>query len=359
MFNNIYIYVSDDLRYDYFPKEIKKLGMSFKAIAQAPYSHPSFSTIVTGVYPETHMVYNKLIDRLQGPSMFDLSKFNTGYWAESKYDSLYSIFNQPNRKNVKNIEEPFILMERALETHAPFGKLHDSVEEFYEDVGNDFDEMRKFYKIGVEKSKNKFFSRLDTLEKRGILEDTLVIFTADHGELFDEYGRRGHELPICPELVYVPLVFINPIFPKKEVNKKSVGLIDILPTIFDMMSIYENAYLEGKSILNSEKEYSFSSCRTFDINRYVPQFPFSFPLYNAHSIFDNHGNGLVNVEGRLKPVIGGIIDTMYIGKKQFNNWKNKSYGNPNKKMMQLLKKYINNNFPMKKEKWKMNKMIFK
>jgi len=359
MFKNVYIYVSDDLRYDYFPKEIKKLGMSFKAVAQAPFSHPSFATMATGVYPETHRVYNKLIDRLQGPSIFDISKFNTGYWAESKYDSLYSIFNQPNRTNIENVEEPFILMERALETHAPFGNLHESVEEFYEEMEDDYDEIRKYYKIGVQKTKEKFFSRLDTLKERGILEDTLVIFTADHGELFDEYGRRGHMLPISPELVYVPLVFINPIFPRKDIKDKVVGLIDILPTIFDILSIYKNAYLEGSSILDSNKDYAFSSCRTFDIKKHFSSFPFSYPLYNAHSCWDNNGNGIVKVEGKLKPIMGSVIDTIYMKESQFDNWKSRKYGEPEEEMNKYLNKYINNSFENIREKWRMNSFIFK
>jgi arylsulfatase A-like enzyme len=43
---------------------------------------------------------------------------------------------------------------------------------------------------------------------RGILDDSLVIFTSDHGELLGEYnGLYHHQTPVVPELVYVPLAF--------------------------------------------------------------------------------------------------------------------------------------------------------
>ena len=38
----MYIYVSDDLRWDYTPKIILDLGLSFKCVAPAPFSHLSF-----------------------------------------------------------------------------------------------------------------------------------------------------------------------------------------------------------------------------------------------------------------------------------------------------------------------------
>ena len=83
------------------------------------------------MYAETHRVYNKLIDKIKGPTIFDFRRFNTGYWADSPYDSLYSIFNNPKRIHLENIKEPFILIERALETHVPFGSKFNDVNMFY------------------------------------------------------------------------------------------------------------------------------------------------------------------------------------------------------------------------------------
>ncbi|MDD3492549.1 MAG: sulfatase-like hydrolase/transferase [Candidatus Thermoplasmatota archaeon] len=357
---NVYIYVSDDLRYDYTPLQIKDLGISFKCVTQAPFSHPSFASLVTGVYAETHKVYNKLIDRITGPTFFSFKKFNTGYWAESKYDSLYPIFNYPRRVNIEMIKEPFILLERSLDTHAPFGSPYEDVPSFYKAIGDDYKKMKKYYSLGIKNSTKKFFKRIDILKDREILDNTLIIFTSDHGELFDEYNRRGHELPLCPELVYVPLIFIHPSLEPKKVSNTLPRTIDVLPTICDIFSIYKSAYFDGESILQKKNKYCISSCRTFDISRYIEGFPIKIPLYNGHSIWDYDNNGIVKLEGSLKPCIGGILDTIYMRTSQFHNWKkHKTYGKPDTAMYTTLTKYVQKDFFINWTKWNTNSLIFK
>ncbi len=224
----------------------------------------------------------------------------------------------------------------------------------------DFDKIKKFYKSGIKNSKEKFFKRLRTLEERGIKKNTLVIFTADHGELFDEYNRHGHMLPICPELVYVPLVFIHPYIEKKEVKNNLPGLIDIIPTIFDLLSISGKYYFEGESILKEKKKYQFSTCRSFDLGDFIPFIERRLPLYNAHSIWGKKKKGMVLQEEKIKPIIGGILDTLYKKEWQIDNWKKeKHFGNINNKMIKLLTEYMNMNLKRRREKWRFNSVLFK
>jgi membrane-anchored protein YejM (alkaline phosphatase superfamily) len=77
------------------------------------------------------------------------------------------------------------------------------------------------------------------------LEDTLVVLTADHGELLGEHGRWKHNPPMTKELQEVPLV-IYPV-EKHKVHETIVESIQILPTILDMFGIEHK--LKG-SILN-------------------------------------------------------------------------------------------------------------
>jgi len=51
---------------------------------------------------------------------------------------------------------------------------------------------------------------LEALEQRGILEQTLVIVTADHGENFGEHGLIGHGFGLNEALINVPLVIAGP-----------------------------------------------------------------------------------------------------------------------------------------------------
>ena len=47
---------------------------------------------------------------------------------------------------------------------------------------------------------------LRALEARGVLQHTLVIVAADHGELFGEHGLTGHGNALYTPLLHVPLV---------------------------------------------------------------------------------------------------------------------------------------------------------
>ena len=57
---------------------------------------------------------------------------------------------------------------------------------------------------------------LDALERRGILERTLVIVTADHGESFGEQGLVAHGFSLGEQLINVPLVIAGPGAPDGE-----------------------------------------------------------------------------------------------------------------------------------------------
>jgi arylsulfatase A-like enzyme len=51
---------------------------------------------------------------------------------------------------------------------------------------------------------------LDDLERRGVLRNTLVIITSDHGEEFGEHGHTGHGSSLYTPVIHVPLVVLPP-----------------------------------------------------------------------------------------------------------------------------------------------------
>lgn len=51
---------------------------------------------------------------------------------------------------------------------------------------------------------------LDDLDARGILDDTIVVFTADHGEQLGEHQQFGHRSGVYQQLLHVPLVIAYP-----------------------------------------------------------------------------------------------------------------------------------------------------
>ena len=51
---------------------------------------------------------------------------------------------------------------------------------------------------------------IERLEEHGLLDETIVVVTADHGEEFFEHGRFGHRKELYDESVRVPLVVRYP-----------------------------------------------------------------------------------------------------------------------------------------------------
>jgi arylsulfatase A-like enzyme len=81
---------------------------------------------------------------------------------------------------------------------------------------------------------------LDSLDRKGVLSDTLVIVTADHGEAFYDHGTWIHGFALYEELIHIPLVIITPnahIRSERHRNNSLVGHIDLMPTILDYAGV--------------------------------------------------------------------------------------------------------------------------
>jgi len=78
---------------------------------------------------------------------------------------------------------------------------------------------------------------LDTLESRGLLENTLVVATADHGEMGTAHGGlRQKNFNFYEETTRIPLVYSNPrLFPRPERNRSLVSHVDFLPTLAGLL----------------------------------------------------------------------------------------------------------------------------
>ncbi len=93
---------------------------------------------------------------------------------------------------------------------------------------------------------------LDTLEEEGVLDNTAVIFTADHGEEFNEHGHFLHgEVNLHHELTHVPLIVYWPdLFEGGGRVRRPVSLCDLYPTILDALGMdYDEVNLTALSLL--------------------------------------------------------------------------------------------------------------
>jgi arylsulfatase A-like enzyme len=84
----------------------------------------------------------------------------------------------------------------------------------------------------------------------GLLENTLLVVTADHGEGFAEHGMLMHGRSCYDELLRVPIVLAGlPPFDGGKRLSASVSPQDVLPTFFDLAGLPALDDVEGRSFL--------------------------------------------------------------------------------------------------------------
>jgi len=99
---------------------------------------------------------------------------------------------------------------------------------------------------------------MNYLQRNGLIDETILIITADHGEEFLEHGAFGHTgrrffTHMYDELLRVPLIVLIPPDWCSEINMKmqgqpAVSLVDIFPTILELLDIDEKISCDGKSL---------------------------------------------------------------------------------------------------------------
>jgi arylsulfatase A-like enzyme len=72
------------------------------------------------------------------------------------------------------------------------------------------DRMRHLYRRAASYMDEWLAGVLEALDRKGILDDTLVIVTSDHGENFGEGGLLVHGFSVDQRLIHVPLVMAGP-----------------------------------------------------------------------------------------------------------------------------------------------------
>src|SRR5262249_28669808 len=85
----------------------------------------------------------------------------------------------------------------------------------------------------MKSSDRKLGHLIDALEGRGLLHNTLVIVTADHGEMgLTHGGQRQKNFNFYEESIRVPLVYSNPrLYPEPRTSTALVSHVDFLPTL--------------------------------------------------------------------------------------------------------------------------------
>ncbi len=107
-----------------------------------------------------------------------------------------------------------------------------------------------FYGNLMKSSDNYLVQILDTLEKQGLRENTLIIRTADHGEMgLAHGGMRQKNFNFYEETLRIPLIYSNPrLYPKRQVSQAMVSHVDFLPTLASLFDVPKSARADWEGV---------------------------------------------------------------------------------------------------------------
>jgi len=310
---NVYVFVADSVRWDFLPEQVTTRGLVCKTAAAALCTPQSMSSIVTGRHAPRHGVtwFNDSINESM-PTLFDLdvtAGYNEIVWEGR---AVQDILNDPGSVDLETVEDPFLVIEHDNGGHAPYvGYEGMATADVFEDI-SDRRELRRRYRETIEASTARFERRVELLERRGLLESTLVIYLADHGELLGEHGGFvGHGLPTAPELVYVPTVFIHESLPA-TVSETFVHHTDLFPTIETLLpGGCATDDVDGDSLLGGvdpdRPAYTQGLMRPSERYRGTAL----DPNYDVPSLWTKHGGYTFNHTSRLALPFTATFDALF------------------------------------------------
>jgi len=166
------------------------------------------------------------------------------------FDSLLEKAEKEARMVVKNYDE----LSSSLREYANMRSLDYLLREHLRDKGTLFDEIIPLYVKGVNKfDRGKFHDLIHKLDEFKLLEDSLLIITSDHGETRCVWNGREdfmNSFNLQEGAIRVPLILYSENLPKGEVIDSPVSLIDIVPTVLDMIdSNFSSSEFDGESLL--------------------------------------------------------------------------------------------------------------
>jgi choline-sulfatase len=271
-------------------------------VAQSSWTRPATTTILTGLLPRTHGVFGHrdalapqavtLAERLQAQG-YRTAGFVTNpnvapnFGLDQGFET-YRLLG-PQRRTAAGVNErvaewldsewkkdaPFFLYLHTMEPHAPYNPPPAFRQRFAPGLQNpawtqmDFvealeagetvatSEMRQglqnLYDAEIAANDDAFGALVDLLVRRGLWDDTVVVFVSDHGEEFSDHGGWEHGKTLYNEMLEVPLIVRIPGTAGKIVERQAQQ-VDVVPTILDALGLQVAAGLEGRSLLRGDGE---------------------------------------------------------------------------------------------------------
>jgi arylsulfatase A-like enzyme len=125
---------------------------------------------------------------------------------------------------------------------------------------------------------------LTGLRQRGLLDNTLIIITSDHGEAFDEHGMYLHDNSLYREVIHVPLILIWPgHLPENVQIAQPVSIAALPATIVDLLGEKGQNVFSIQSIRPLWEDNKAAANWPYPLSEIAgrPWMPDNYPVHNG------------------------------------------------------------------------------
>ncbi len=155
----------------------------------------------------------------------------------------YSFIDQVDRLNSTLGDGPFFLHIKNEQTHSPYQVVNK--EKFSRHNNNT--RLGRFGNA-LEEADSVIQRLIEELAKRRNLNNTIIVYTGDHGQSFGELGYTSHSSSTVKQQVRVPFVMSHPALPPVTLERSNH--FDVLPTLMDLLGIEVDTPIFGQSLMH-------------------------------------------------------------------------------------------------------------
>ena len=113
---------------------------------------------------------------------------------------------------------------------------------------NDVKHLVELYDAEVRQLDSQLKNLFEFLDRLGLLENNYLMITADHGEEFLDHGGVLHGKTHYQEIIRIPLIISGPGIPKGLRIQTPASLVDIMPTVMDILSVNTQVKFDGYNL---------------------------------------------------------------------------------------------------------------
>ena len=122
--------------------------------------------------------------------------------------------------------------------------------------------IRNYYAM-ITEIDHEYGKIIDMIEENGDLDNTIIIFTSDHGEALSSHGIYAKNLAAFEEIYRIPMIISGPEIQKNKISDDLITSMDLCPTILDLLSSKEIENIDSNSfkrILCTDEVNTINKC---------------------------------------------------------------------------------------------------